>query len=145
MLGNVIISVIAAVSTFVWLISLHVHYLLLALFVALFDLIPVMGSTIAGIIVAAVALTVSLPVAVATTAFFIVIRLVEDCVFTPRIIGRAVNVPAITTILAVLLGGATLGIVGALVAIPIAAGVVLLLNEVLYLRLDVVYAGRRRA
>ena len=136
-LGNVIISVVAAAATFAWLISFGVPYpLLLALFVALFDLIPVVGSSIAGIVVTAVALTVSLPVAIATVAFFIVFRLVEDYVLVPRIIGRAVNVPALTTILAVLLGGAILGIVGALVAIPIAAATVLLLNEVLYPRLD---------
>ena len=97
------------------------YALLLGIFVALLDLVPIVGSTIAGVVVAAVALTVSWPVCVATIAFFVVFRLVEDYLLVPRIIGRAVKVPALLTVVAVLLGGALLGIVGALVAIPVAA------------------------
>jgi predicted PurR-regulated permease PerM len=136
-LGNVVISVIAAAGTFVWLMAFGVPYpLLLGIFVGLFDLIPVVGSTIAGVVVAAVALTVSLPVCIATVTFFIAFRLLEDYLLVPRIIGRAVKVPALTTVLAVLVGGAQLGIVGALVAIPIAAALQLITVEVLYPRLD---------
>jgi predicted PurR-regulated permease PerM len=136
-LGNVVISVIAAVGTTVWLAAFNVPYpLLLGILVGLFDLVPVVGSTIAGAVVAAVALTVSLPVCIATIVFFVVFRLAEDYLLVPRIIGRAVNVPALTTVVAVLLGGALLGIVGALVAIPIAAGLQLLIQEILYPRLD---------
>lgn len=136
-LGNVLISVIAATGTFVWLTAFGVPYpLLLGIFVGLFDLIPVVGSTIAGVGVAAVALTVSLPVCLATIVFFVVFRLLEDYLLVPRIIGRAVKVPALTTVLAVLIGGALLGIVGALVAIPVAAALQLIAVEVLYPRLD---------
>lgn len=138
-LGNVLISVIAALGTFVWLYAFGVPYpLLLGIFVGLFDLIPVVGSTIAGVVVAAVALTVSLPVCIATIVFFIVFRLGEDYLLVPKIIGRVVQVPALTTVIAVLIGGALLGIVGALVAIPIAAALQLLTQEVLYPRLDAV-------
>jgi predicted PurR-regulated permease PerM len=136
-LGNVLISIIAAVATFIWLTAFNVPYpLLLGIFVGLFDLIPVVGSTIAGVVVAAAALTVSLPVCIATVVFFIAFRLGEDYLLVPRIIGRAVKVPALTTVVAVLIGGALLGIVGALVAIPIAAALQLLTEEVLYPRLD---------
>jgi len=136
-LGNVLISVITGAATFIWLIVFSVPYpLLLAIFVALLDLVPIVGSTIAGVIVAAVALTVSFPVCVATIAFFVVFRLVEAYLLTPRIIGRVVKVPALITVVAVLVGGALLGIVGALVAIPIAAALQLLTQEVLYPRLD---------
>ena len=93
-------------------------------------------STIAGVVVAAVALTVSLPVCIATIVFFVVFRLIEDYLMVPRMIGRAVKVPAEVTVVAVLLGGALLGIVGALVAIPVAAALQLLTQEVLYPRLD---------
>nr|MDP9166538.1 AI-2E family transporter [Actinomycetota bacterium] len=87
-LGNVLISVITAAGTFVWLMVFDVPYpLLLSIFVGLFDLIPVVGSTIAGVVVAAVALTVSLPVCIATITFFIVFRLLEDYLLVPRIIG----------------------------------------------------------
>jgi len=98
-------------------------------------LVPVVGSTIAGVVVAAVALTVSLPVCIATTVF-VVFRLAEDYLLVPKIIGRAVKVPALITVVAVLIGGALLGIVGALVAIPIAAALQLLTQEVLFPRLD---------
>jgi predicted PurR-regulated permease PerM len=136
-LGNVLISVIAAGATFIWLTAFGVPYpLLLAIFVGIFDLVPVVGSTIAGVVVAAAALTVSLPVCIVTIIFFVVFRLGEDYLLVPRIIGRVVKVPALTTVVAVLIGGALLGIVGALVAIPIAAAVQLLTQEVLYPRLD---------
>ena len=136
-LGNVATSVIAGAATFVWLIIFDVPYpLLLGLFVALLDLVPIVGSTIAGVVVSAVALTVSLPVCIATAAFFIAFRLAEDYLLVPKIIGRFVEVSAIVTMVAVLIGGALLGIVGALVAIPIAAAVQLLIQELLLPRLD---------
>jgi predicted PurR-regulated permease PerM len=99
-------------------------------------LVPVVGSTIAGVVVGAVALTVSLPVCIATVVFFVVFRLAEDYLLVPKIIGRAVKVPALITVVAVLIGGALLGIVGALVAIPIAAALQLLIQEILFPRLD---------
>lgn len=136
-LGNVLISIIAGVATFIWLMAFGVPYpLLLGIFVALLDLVPVVGSTIAGVVVGAVALTVSLPVCIATVVFFVVFRLAEDYLLVPKIIGRAVKVPALITVVAVLIGGALLGIVGALVAIPIAAALQLLTQEVLFPRLD---------
>ena len=77
-LGNVITSVIAGLGTYLWLLAFGVPYpLLLGMFVAILDLIPVIGTTIGGIVVSLVALTVSLPVALATLAFYIVYRLAE--------------------------------------------------------------------
>src|SRR5216684_4799961 len=104
--------------------------LLLGILVALLDLIPVIGSTVGGAIVSLVALTVSLPVAIGTRAFYIAYRLAEDYLIVPRIMGRTVEVPAVVTVVAVLLGGALMGLIGALVAIPAAAALRLLLNEV---------------
>lgn len=134
--GNIVISAIAGVATFVWLVIFDVPYpLLLGIFVALLDLIP-FGSSVAGVIVAAVALTVSIPVAIATLLFYTLFRFAEDYLLVPKIIGRAVNVPAVATLLAVLVGGALLGIVGALVAIPIAAAIQLAARELLFPTLD---------
>jgi predicted PurR-regulated permease PerM len=104
--------------------------------VAFLDLIPVIGSTVGGAVVSLVALTVSLPVALATLAFYIAYRLAEDYLIVPRIMGRTVEVPAIVSLVAVLMGGVLLGIVGALVAIPVAAAIRLLLNEIVFRRLD---------
>jgi predicted PurR-regulated permease PerM len=136
-LGNALISLIAGTVTFGWLLIFGVPYaLLLAILVALLDLIPVLGTAIAGITVSLVALTVSWPVALATVGFFLVYRLLEDYLLVPRIIGKVVKVPALVTVVAVLLGGVLLGVVGALVAIPIAAALLLILREVAYPRLD---------
>jgi predicted PurR-regulated permease PerM len=136
-LGNLLISLVAGILTFIFLTIFGVPYaLLLSIFVAILDLLPVIGSTIAGVGVCLVALSVSLPVCLATAGFFVVYRLVEDYLLVPRIIGRAVKVPALVTVVAVLLGGALLGIVGALVAIPVAAALLLLGQEILFPRLD---------
>ena len=134
--GNVVISLIAGAATFAWCVVFHIPYsLVLGAFVALLDLLP-FGSTVAGFIVAAVALTVSIPVSIATVVFYIAFRLAEDYLLVPKIIGRAVKVPAGVTVVAVLIGAELLGIVGALVAIPVAAALQLLTQELLFPALD---------
>jgi predicted PurR-regulated permease PerM len=136
-LGNIVTSVIAGVGTLVFLEIVGVPYpLALGLFVALLDLVPVIGSTIAGVVVTLVALTVSVPVAIATLAYYVAYRLAEDYLLVPRIMRRTVNVPPVVTIVALLIGGALLGILGALLAIPAAAVVELLLTELVWPRLD---------
>jgi predicted PurR-regulated permease PerM len=136
-LGNIITSLIAGAGTYMWLLIFGIPYaLVLALFVAFMDMIPVIGSTIGGIIVSLIALTVSLPVAIATAVFYIAYRQAEDYFLVPKIMGRAVEVPAVVTVLATLIGGALLGIIGALIAIPVAAAIRLLLNEIALPRLD---------
>jgi predicted PurR-regulated permease PerM len=87
-------------------------------------------------VVCLVALTVSWPVCLATIGFYVVYRFAEDYLLVPKIIGGVLKVPAVVTVVAVLLGGALLGIIGALVAIPTAAAVLLLVQEVLFPRLD---------
>jgi predicted PurR-regulated permease PerM len=136
-LGNVIISLIAGLFTYFWLLIVGAPYaLLLAILVAVLDLVPIVGSTIAGVVVTLVTLTVSLPVAIATAVFFIVYQSAENYLLVPRIIGRAMKVPDLVTVVAALLGGVLLGVVGALVAIPVAAALLLILQEVTFPRLD---------
>jgi predicted PurR-regulated permease PerM len=136
-LGNFVTSVIAGLGTYIWLVIFGVPYpILLGLLVAFLDLIPVIGSTIGGAIVTLVALTVSLPVAIATLGFYIAYRLAEDYLVVPRVMGKTVQVPGAVSVIAVLVGGALMGIVGALVAIPAAAALRLFLQEVVFHRLD---------
>jgi predicted PurR-regulated permease PerM len=136
-LGNVLTSVIAGVGTTVWMMIFGIPYpVLLGLLVAILDLVPVIGSYVGGFIVTIVALTVSLPVAVATLAFYICYKLAEDYFIVPRVMGRTVEVPAVVSLVAVLVGGVLLGIVGALIAIPVAAALRLILNEVTFPRMD---------
>ena len=136
-LGNVFISIITGIGTWAWCFALGVPYpLLLGVLVAIFDLVPVVGSTIGGIIVALLALTVSVPVAIATVGFYIVYRLIEDYLISPRVMRRTVNVPGLVTVVATLVGGALLGIIGAVIAIPVAAAVNLLVAELATPRLE---------
>ncbi len=131
MLGNLLTSLVAAAGTYVWLVAFGVPYpLLLALFVGLFDLIPMVGSTIAGAVVTLVALTKGLPVAIATLAFYVVYRFLEDYLLNPRVMKHTVRITPGITIIATLIGGTLLGLVGALIAIPVAATINLLLQEV---------------
>jgi predicted PurR-regulated permease PerM len=135
--GNLITSAVAGLGTFLWLVAFGVPYpLLLSLFVALMDLVPIVGSTVAGIVVSLTALAVSVPVAAATLGFYIVYRLLEDYLVVPRVMASTVRMPGAVTLVAVLLGGTLLGIPGALVAIPAAAAVRLLLNAIVFPRLD---------
>ena len=137
LLGNLLTSGIAGLGTFLWMVALGIPYpLLLGLFVALADLIPVVGSTVGGIVVSLVALTVSVPVALATLGFYVAYRLAEDYLLVPRVIGHTVRISAVVSIVAVLIGGALMGIIGALVAIPVAAVLRLLLDEIVFPRLD---------
>jgi predicted PurR-regulated permease PerM len=131
MLGNLVTSLISGVGTYVWLLIFGVPYaVLLALVVALFDLIPLVGSTIAGVIVSLVALTRGVPVAIATVGFYVVYRYLEDYLLNPRVMKHTVKVTPGLTIIATLIGGTLLGLIGALIAIPVAATIHLVLEEV---------------
>jgi predicted PurR-regulated permease PerM len=136
-LGNLLTSIVSGLGTWVWLTIFGVPYpLLLGMMVALLDLIPMVGSTVAGIVVSLVALTVSLPVAVGTLAFYVGYRFFEDYLLTPRVMRHTVRISPGLTIIATLIGGVLLGLIGALIAIPVAAGIHLVLEEVAYPSLD---------
>jgi predicted PurR-regulated permease PerM len=130
-LGNVIISVLATVATWIVLTILGVPYALsLGFVVGFFDLIPLVGATLGAIVVAFATLTVSFPVAtIVWIAFIIIWQRVEDYVVQPLVYGRALHVNPIVTIVSVLAGAALLGILGALIAIPTAAAIQIILSD----------------
>ena len=93
--GNLLTSLIAGTATSIFLAIMKVPYaLLLGIFVAIVDLLPTIGATLAGVGVFLAALSVSLPVGLATLAFFILYQLAENYLLAPKIIGQAVKVPA---------------------------------------------------
>jgi predicted PurR-regulated permease PerM len=135
-LGNLFTSVVAGVGTFVFLEIVGVPYAVaLGVLVAVLDLIPVVGSTIGGILVTLVALSVSTGVAIASLIFYVVYRLVEDYLLVPRVMDRAVDVPPVLTIVALVIGGSLLGVAGAFLAIPTAAALQLVITRVIWPRL----------
>ncbi|MFI7126602.1 AI-2E family transporter [Nonomuraea sp. NPDC050153] len=135
--GNVLISVIAGFLTWIFLSVAGVQYALaLALVVALTDLIPLVGATIGAVLVTGVALLQSVPAGIACAVFFVIYQQVENYFIYPRVMKRSVDVTPAVTVIAALFGGALLGIVGALVAIPVAAAIALIVREVLLPRQD---------
>lgn len=93
------------------------------------DLIPNVGATIAGIIVALVALSVSLEALIAFGIVMAVYQQVENYILQPAIIGKAAQVSGFTVLASVLAFGALFGLIGAIVAVPIAAGVQIVAEE----------------
>jgi predicted PurR-regulated permease PerM len=136
-LGIILLALIAGTTSLFWMLIIGIPYpLLLAIMVTLLDVVPVVGTSVAGVVVTLVALSVSGPAAIATAVFFVAYRLVEDYLLVPRVIGRAVQVPALLTIVSLLLGAVLLGVVGAVVAIPVAASLQLVVQQVVLPRLD---------
>ena len=137
MIGNILISLVAGLASFVCLTVLKVPFSVpLAFVVALTDLIPMIGATLGAIIVVVLALfaTELWPTTVLVAIFFIVYQQVENYLIAPRILRSTVNLSAAAVLVAGLIGGTALGLVGALMAIPVAAAMTVLLSEQLQAR-----------
>lgn len=130
-LGNIIISVLATLMTWIVLSVLGVPYALsLGIVVGFFDLLPLVGATLGAIVVALATVTVDFPVAtIIWIAFIIVWQRIEDYVVQPVVYGRALHVNPIVTIVSVLIGASLLGVLGALIAIPTAAAIQIVLSD----------------
>ncbi len=130
-LGNIIISLLATLVTWIVLSILGVPYALsLGLVVGFFDLLPLIGATLGAIVVAIATVPVNFPIAtIVWIAFIIVWQRIEDYVVQPLVYGRALNVNPIVTIVSVLVGASLLGILGALIAIPTAAAIQIVLGD----------------
>jgi predicted PurR-regulated permease PerM len=129
LIGNVAISVVAGTvaGLSAWIFGLPFP-LVLAVFVGLLDLIPNIGATVAAILLVAVALTVSTPAAIAMLVIQLIYQQVENYVIYPIVYRRAVELSALTTIVAVIVGGSLLGVVGAILAVPVAAVIKILIR-----------------
>ena len=135
--GNIAISLIAGVVSFAFLALVGVPFpVALALWVAIADLIPLIGATVGALPAVIVAYFVSLPVGLATTAFFAVYQMMENYFIAPRVMTKAIDISAPAVLVAALVGGSLLGVPGVLMAIPAAAAIKLLVNELVYPRTE---------
>jgi len=135
--GQLLVALCAGVCAFVFLTVAGAPYALaLAVVVTITDMIPLVGATVGGILVTLVGLLTSLRLGIACGVFVIVYQQFENYVIYPRVMKRSVNVPPSLTIIAALIGGALLGVVGALIAIPTAAAILLIMREVVFPRQD---------
>ena len=129
--GQITVASINAVCTFILLTILRLPYsLVLALIVGVIGLIPLVGATLGAAVVILVAVFHSWQYGVIVAVYYIVYQQVENYVIAPRVMARSVAVPGAVALVAALAGGALFGIVGALIAIPVAAGVLLIIREV---------------
>ena len=131
LIGNVVISVIA--GTVVGIAAVLVDApspAVLAIIVGLFDLIPQVGSTIAAIIVTTITLIATGPFAAAVLlAVILVYQQLENYLIQPAVMKTAVELSGFATIAVVMLGGALLGVVGAILAVPVAASIKVIVSE----------------
>jgi predicted PurR-regulated permease PerM len=129
--GALSIALVAGFSSFLVLLVLGVPSpVALALVVMVTDLVPVIGATLGAVVVSAVAFAHDVRVGIAVAVFYLIYQQLENYVLYPRIMKRSVDVSPAVTIVAVLLGGSLMGIIGALLAIPTAAAVQLVMLEV---------------
>lgn len=129
--GQLTIAALSGLSTLVVLTLLQIPYAIsLAMVVAVFGLIPLIGATLGAIVVVVVGLTQSTTAAIIIFIYYVLYQQFENYVIAPRVMRRAVNVPAVVTIVAALLGASLLGLLGGLIAIPLAAAVLLIIQQV---------------
>ncbi len=134
--GNLLISLIAGTVTTIVLLALGVPYALaLGLLVAILDLIPLAGATIAAVIVTTIAIVGdSVQSGIIVGIFFLIYQQLENNVLQPFVYKRTVSLAPLLVIIAVLIGATLLGVLGALLAIPVAAAVQILVKDFWYFR-----------
>ncbi|MFL6099177.1 MAG: AI-2E family transporter [Actinomycetales bacterium] len=131
-IGQVAVASTNAVCSYILLRILGLPYPeALAVLVGILGLIPMVGATLGAVVVVLVALFSSVTTAVVAAVYYAVYQQVENYVIAPRVMKRTVAVPGAVTVIAALAGGTLLGVVGALMAIPTAAGLILIYQEVL--------------
>ena len=130
MLGNIAISVICGTvyGLTAWILGVP-YPLALAVIAGILDLIPNVGATLAGIIIGLVALSVSLQTMIIFLVVIVVYQQVENYILQPTIIGKAARISGFTVLASVLVFGALFGVVGAIIGVPIAAGIQIVVEE----------------
>jgi predicted PurR-regulated permease PerM len=131
-IGNLIVSVIAGVVAWVGLTLIGVPYALaLAAWVAITDLIPVLGALLGAAGVAAVAVVEAPDTLVWALLLLLAYQQVENFLIAPRVMNRAVDLSPATVIIALMVGGSLAGLIGALLALPIAALLKIVIDDYL--------------
>jgi predicted PurR-regulated permease PerM len=136
--GAFIVATCAGLSSVVFLfaVGLGEYAVALAFVVAVLDVIPMIGATIGAVVVTLIAFAEDPKIGVACVIFYVIYQQVENYVIYPRVMSKSVDVPGAVTVIAALVGAALLGVVGALLAIPTAAAILMLTREVFVRRQD---------
>jgi predicted PurR-regulated permease PerM len=136
--GAFVVALCAGISSliFLWFTEVREYAVALAFVVAILDVIPMIGATIGAVVVCAIAFATDVKSGIAAVIFYVVYQQVENYVIYPRVMGRTVDLPGAVIVIAALVGTALLGVVGALLAIPAAAAVLLVMREVVVKQQD---------
>lgn len=136
-IGQACVALLNATFAFIVMSIVGVPFaLLLAFVVALLAFIPLVGGMIAGIVVLLIALTVGWQTAAVYGICYFAYLQFEAYFISPRIMQKAVAVPGAVAVISVIAGGSLLGVLGALIAIPTAAAILLLVKEIYIVRQD---------
>ncbi|CAA9325656.1 MAG: Uncharacterized UPF0118 membrane protein [uncultured Nocardioidaceae bacterium] len=129
--GAFVVAMCAGISSLIFLLvaGLAEYAVALAAVVALLDVIPMIGATIGAVIVTAIGFATDVRTGIACLIFYVIYQQVENYLIYPRVMQRSVNVPGQVTVIAALIGAGLLGVIGALLAIPTAAAILLLMRE----------------
>jgi predicted PurR-regulated permease PerM len=129
--GNLFISVVCGALTYVVLLISGVPFAgLIALFVGIADLVPLVGATIGGVVATAAGFIHSVPAGIAVLVFFVLYQQLENHLLQPLVFSRTVKLNPLTVIIAILIAAELAGILGALLAIPVASMIQVILRDV---------------
>jgi len=131
-IGQVAVASINAVLSYVMMSIVGIHYAaVLAVVVGVLGLIPMVGASIGAALVCLVAVFDEPQKAVIALVYYVIYQQVENYVVAPKIMQRTISVPGAVTVIAALIGATLAGVLGALLAIPVAAGLLLIYEEVI--------------
>jgi predicted PurR-regulated permease PerM len=129
--GNLLISLICGLLTFAVLSLLNVPFAgLIALFVGLADLIPLVGATLGAVVGVIAGFTQSITAGIIVTVFFVVYQQLENHLLQPLIFSRTVQLNPLAVLLAILIGVELAGILGALLAIPVGGIIQIVIRDI---------------
>ena len=136
--GAFVVAMCAGISSLVFLfaVGLGEYAVALAFVVALLDVIPMIGATIGAVVVTAIGFATDPKIGLACLIFYVIYQQVENYAIYPKVMSKAVDIPGAVTVIAALVGAGLLGVVGALLAIPTAAALLMLTKEVFIRRQD---------
>ncbi|WP_345764296.1 AI-2E family transporter [Diaminobutyricibacter sp. McL0608] len=130
-MGQVSLALVNGALSAIFLTIIGAKFPILLAFIAFFfSLIPLVGTITGSVIIVAICLLSGWPTALAAAIYYLIYMQVEAYFLSPRIMNRAVSVPGAVVVIAALAGGSLLGILGALIAIPFAASILLIIKQV---------------
>jgi predicted PurR-regulated permease PerM len=136
--GAFVVASCAGITSliFLFVVGLGEYAVALAFVVAVLDVIPMIGATIGAVLVTAIGFATDVKIGIACAIFYLVYQQVENYVLYPRVMSHSVDIPGAVTVIAALVGATLLGVVGALLAIPTAAAILMITREVFVQRQD---------